>query len=223
MVSTNKPRHFATVCSCISKCRRLPLGPFLTRDLSLTRTSEMRVTLSLPLSGLGDLEYPYLFPSPPTPSSPVQLPTDVVHAPTPLSNASQGSSASPTILLTSPKAEEISWFYYLGEIAIRRIENRIINAFYQEDSSSWSHMNVDDMAAAAADFERQLQNWYVTSLSSIQVFAAASTKAGYCTYSDMSSLLTGRMTDFTKLNRHCTFIQPFSTAIEHKLVFLFTC
>ena len=130
--------------------------PLLTK----TGASEMRVELDLPVSQLSTVGYPYMFPSPPTPSSPLQPPEESLQGSvlTPLSKSSvRQAYSSPG----SQNAEEQSWFYYLSEIALRRIENRVLYTFYNEDNGSWSRRNICDMATIAADFEMQLHNWYV--------------------------------------------------------------
>jgi hypothetical protein len=122
--------------------------------------------IDLPASGLSTLGYPYMFPSPPTPSSPshVQQAASQGAGLTPLSsNTNLQSPSSPTTgLISFQKAEEQSWFYYLSEIALRRIQNRVLHAFYRDGPHTWSRNNIFDMARSAASFEMQLEAWYVT-------------------------------------------------------------
>ncbi|KAH6989939.1 hypothetical protein EDB80DRAFT_587984 [Ilyonectria destructans] len=121
---------------------------------------EIRTELDLPQSDLCKLGYPYLFPSPPSPGSPVQSPQDSLHTPT---AASVTTSSSQTYLTPSSsyqKTEEQSWLYYLSEIALRRIENRVLNAFYGEEHYSWTRMDVEPMVSAATSIEHQLAIWY---------------------------------------------------------------
>jgi len=124
----------------------------------------MRLELNLPASQLATLGYPYMFPSPPTPLSPLQPPQEGLPGPvlTPLSSTSIQQAYSSPGSISHQKAEVQSWFYYLSEIALRRIENRVLYTFYSEDNSSWSRRNICDMATIATDFEMQLLNWYVT-------------------------------------------------------------
>ncbi|KAK5199920.1 hypothetical protein LTR92_000461 [Exophiala xenobiotica] len=104
-----------------------------------------------------------MFPSPPTPSSPshVQQAASQGAGLTPLSsNTNLQSPSSPTTGLVSfQKAEEQSWFYYLSEIALRRIQNRVLHAFYRDGPHTWSRNNIFDMARSAASFEVQLEAW----------------------------------------------------------------
>jgi len=113
---------------------------------------EIRVQLDLPQSNLSKLDYPFLFPSPPANGSPVESP------------ASIPSTSSQRL----QQAEEQSWFYYLSEIALRRIENRVLNAFYKEDHQYWLHMDLSVMMNAAEDIEIQMETWYASLPTSIQ-------------------------------------------------------
>ncbi|TPX11446.1 uncharacterized protein E0L32_007865 [Thyridium curvatum] len=128
---------------------------------------EVRTELDFPQSDLCKLNYPYLFPSPPTPSppSPVQSP----QGPTPASIATPSTQATSTMSSSSyQKVEEQSWFYYLSEIALRRIQNRVLNAFYKQDHESWARMGVERMASIASGIEDQLAIWYSSLPESIR-------------------------------------------------------
>jgi hypothetical protein len=48
------------------------------------------------------------------------------------------------------------WFFYLAEIALRRLGNRILNYIYRYDSSVDSDSNIED---AILDFEGQADGW----------------------------------------------------------------
>lgn len=122
---------------------------------------EVREELDLPQSDLCKLEYPYLFPSPPSPPSPVQIPESSLPSSTPASSATPSSQAfSMASLSSSQRTEEQSWFYYLSEIALRRIENQILNTFYRADHNSWTQMDVEGLISAATSIEDQLAIWY---------------------------------------------------------------
>ncbi|KAH6718437.1 hypothetical protein BKA61DRAFT_302044 [Leptodontidium sp. MPI-SDFR-AT-0119] len=113
---------------------------------------EIRVQLDLPQSNLCKLDYPFLFPSPPSPGSPVESPESALTA------------SSQQLQL----AEEQTWFYYLSEIALRRIENRVLNAFYTEDHPRWLQTDLSVMIAAAEDIELQMETWYASLPTSIR-------------------------------------------------------
>lgn len=117
---------------------------------------EIRVHLDLPQSDLCKTSYPDLFPSPPTPSSPIESPQDILHGRTPASTTTPGSQAYSN---TSTNIEQQSWFYYMTEIALRRIENRVLNAFYKYDHDHWLQENLAAMFSAAENIEHQLALW----------------------------------------------------------------
>ena len=58
--------------------------------------------------------------------------------------------------------EEESWYYYLTEIALRRISNRIINTFfpsaYSHPSTLWLS-NIRPLLRMAQEFEAQVSSW----------------------------------------------------------------
>ena len=125
---------------------------------------ELRETLDVPQSDLCKLSYPYLFPSPPTPLSPVRSPEEALNFQTPASSTSMPSQVQSTSSMTSyQQTEEQSWFYYLSEIALRRIQNRVLNAFYRQDHRSWAQMNMSDMISIAENIETQLTIWCASS------------------------------------------------------------
>ncbi|KAI6781310.1 fungal transcriptional regulatory protein [Emericellopsis cladophorae] len=79
-----------------------------------------------------------------------------VELPLPQSDISLGEYPQ---LFPSPPAgsinEEESWYYYLTEIALRRIGNRIINTFF--DRRSWH--DIRPLLGIAREFERQVSSW----------------------------------------------------------------
>jgi hypothetical protein len=98
---------------------------------------------NLPPSGLANIAYSDVFPSPPT-ESPGPRDHDQLDAP--FSRPQQ------------PELERI-WSYYLSEIAVRRIGNRIMNSFYQEEASAWLSMPLPRMMRIAEELELQLTQW----------------------------------------------------------------
>jgi hypothetical protein len=136
---------------------------------------EFRVELPLPQSETADFEYPNLFPSPPSPAA-----TDItVEATSPSIMSRSEEPLSTQILLPSGVVEgnailqpddldirqhskrlcneEESWYYYLTEVALRRIGNRIINTFYRQDHSSW--MDIKPLISIALEFDAQVSTW----------------------------------------------------------------
>jgi hypothetical protein len=55
--------------------------------------------------------------------------------------------------------QEQSWFYYLTEITLRRIGNRIVDTLYANDYRLWRETSLPSMVKAAEDFIGQLQTW----------------------------------------------------------------
>jgi len=49
------------------------------------------------------------------------------------------------------------WYFYLAEIALRRLGNRILNHIYQNGSTAASSSDIDD---AIPNFEDQADGWY---------------------------------------------------------------
>lgn len=135
---------------------------------------EIRVQLDLPQSDLCKLDYPFLFPSPPTPGSPAAESPEDHQGQGPASTASTSTSsqllslAASTSTCASQRAEEQTWFYYLSEIALRRIENRILNAFYKDDHQHWLQMDLAIMVSAAEEIEAQMESWYASLPTSIR-------------------------------------------------------
>lgn len=106
--------------------------------------------ICLPASGLAKVNYPDVFPSPPI-GSPVM-------AETPAADATVYNTEGPSSML-SPELEN-SWSYYLSEIAVRHITNRMVNTFYQNNESSWLSMPIHRMIRVAQELESQLTQWH---------------------------------------------------------------
>jgi hypothetical protein len=51
---------------------------------------------------------------------------------------------------------EAAWYFYLAEIALRRLGNRILNYIYQCESS---HTSTVDVVDAVLNFEQQATDW----------------------------------------------------------------
>lgn len=110
----------------------------------------MRIELPLPQSTVADVDYPHMFPNPPSHS---------------MDGLGLGSHNSDSISFgwdtdsASNKVinEEKSWYYYLTEVALRRIGNRILNTFYRQDHTSWLH--ITPLIPIAKEFEEQILVW----------------------------------------------------------------
>ena len=97
--------------------------------------------VNLPPSGLAKVAYSEVFPSPPS-----DLPRG------------NNSTSSPASVLRQPELERV-WSYYLSEIAVRKIGNRVMNCFYQDDAAHWLTMPLHRMTRIAEELELQLSQW----------------------------------------------------------------
>ncbi|KAH8694612.1 hypothetical protein BGZ61DRAFT_588540 [Ilyonectria robusta] len=122
---------------------------------------EIRVELSLPESTLAALQYPDLFPSPPVEETdPSPSPSTTAFDPSYSDFASPSSGGSQKRHTESMnESQQHSWYYYLTEIALRRIGNRILNALYKNGNVPGYGVPVMEMLEIAADFEKQLGQW----------------------------------------------------------------
>jgi hypothetical protein len=139
---------------------------------------EFRVELPLPQSEIANFEYPNMFPSPPSPASPLLTGApDSITTPSSIHNffdmqygasVSMLSRVDTTSSITEEDLEirkhskrlcneEESWYYYLTEVALRRIGNRIINTFFRQDYTSWA--NIKPLTSIALEFDAQVSSW----------------------------------------------------------------
>lgn len=128
---------------------------------SANLSSELRVELSLPESSIATIRYPDLFPSPPSDDTAsheefaVVSPCDTISTP--------GQPITPGRRRRTTFTSEVqlkSWYYYLSEISLRRIGNRLLNTFYSSDNYPGSGMTVPEMVSVAVDFEDQINQWF---------------------------------------------------------------
>lgn len=136
---------------------------------------EFRVELPFPQSELSLGEYPHLFPSPPTPNgaetngsrhADSSFRRSPVGRGEPMLNPFGSFDALPRInnedygLRQHAKRlcnEEESWYYYLTEIALRRIGNRIVNTFFRQEPRFW--FDIKPLLRMAQEFEAQVSSW----------------------------------------------------------------
>lgn len=149
---------------------------------------EMRVELPLLQSSIVDFEYPDMFPSPPSPP-----PFDVHPEPTAPSSFRQAVQANYSSIRSLHESssipvrddpeevrphsrklynEEESWYYYLTEVALRRISNRIVNTFYQQHQASWAH--IKPLIPLAIEFEAQISTWSANLPPAMQHYESSS-------------------------------------------------
>ena len=134
---------------------------------------EFRVELPLPQSEIG-IQHPNLFPSPPSPGTPemgnhnlASRTSDFPSFPEQEPMRPQTSGVLDDAQVDEERLlkrhskhlcrEEESWYYYLTEIALRRIGNRIINTFFRQEPTSW--LNVRPLLRIAQEFDVQVSSW----------------------------------------------------------------
>jgi hypothetical protein len=59
------------------------------------------------------------------------------------------------------------WFFYLGEIALKRLQNRVLLYRYGENSNSSNSYSKEErdleLRQSVSEFDLQLEQWYVSS------------------------------------------------------------
>jgi hypothetical protein len=102
---------------------------------------ELREEIDLPPTSLATVDYPDLFPSPPDE--------------TPLPRETDRSAPSDPI----ESALQEGWYYYLSEIALRRISNRITHALHKTVPQSWLAMPLKRIERIANELDAQVLQW----------------------------------------------------------------
>jgi len=130
---------------------------------------ELRVELPLPQSEISTYHHPQLFPSPPSPpnglghgrqsQSPFSSHDGTINIASVQGNPSPTNTETLTLRLHAKRLcnEEESWYYYLTEIALRRIGNRIINTFFGQKHDSWR--DIKSLLSIALEFDNQVSAW----------------------------------------------------------------
>lgn len=110
----------------------------------------MRVELHLPQSAIANVDYPHMLTSPP--SHPADGPGVEQFEGDTLSFEQRLREYSNKV-----HNDEKSWYYYLTEVALRRIGNRILNTFYREDHANW--VDIIPLIPIAKKFQAQILVW----------------------------------------------------------------
>ena len=114
---------------------------------------ELRAEIDSPNSSLADVHYSDMHPSPPLLEA-----GDINLIPnSPLYGRLTRSRTSSRIGLTAQQQQEQTWFYYLTEITLRRIVNRVLNLLYTRDAESWTEGLLLPKIGAVQQFEEQLE------------------------------------------------------------------
>jgi len=135
----------------------------LLDSLGLIVASEIRVELNLPESSIATISYPDMFPSPPNEEDV----TSIADGESPFTNDSislQGvGEPTPGQQHRTPSfgqsQQRQSWYYYLSDIALRRIFNSVLNSFYTTEHHAGFNMPVQNMVDTAIEFLEQLSQW----------------------------------------------------------------
>ncbi|CAI7625294.1 unnamed protein product [Penicillium pancosmium] len=131
-------------------CQRRPTGPYEQSDYRLEQRlywscvkaeSEFLNEIPLIRSALISLNYPDLFPSPPT-----------------LPCAESPNIDSRDVLFN--KNQEQSWLYYLAEIALRRTLDQAIPLIYSPEGPEIWMENIDLILQRSSQIDEQLTAWY---------------------------------------------------------------
>ena len=104
---------------------------------------EMRDEVDLPPTGLAKVNHPDVFPSPPGGTPEPESSSDAIHSPS----------------LHRQAEVEKSWYYYLSEIASRRLKNRISTVLHRGSPFSWQLASLPKLYRLAEELESQVQRW----------------------------------------------------------------
>lgn len=143
---------------CTEKLQASRLGQRLYWSCYKTEC-EFRVELDLPNSTLADFCHADMHPSPPGLLDPQSDMIDNNYSPI---EATSSSAVTSCRIQESRSNVELSWYYYLTEITLRRIANKVLNAFYDRSLSTWTAETMSSRVIAAEEFESQLNKWYAT-------------------------------------------------------------
>ena len=112
---------------------------------------EVSIEIRFPSSGLTKLNYTSAFPPPPKASDTedwyrMHTATDVASPHSVRSTQSQNDF-------------EIGWYYYLADIAARRLLQRVIDVFYRANETTWLELPLAYLVHTVDELDRQLGEW----------------------------------------------------------------
>lgn len=171
---------------------------------------ELRAEMNLPNSSLVDVHNANIHPSPPVINADDMGPS--------LDDGSLLSRANARTPSTTHHQKEQTWFYYLTEITLRRIANRVLNILYPGDHTTWTEEAVLSMVNAVESFEQQLDEWWATLPAPIR-FESASTLNGELPYHTSSRILQIKLWIYIPFLYY--IIHTPATAIPHECVWGF--
>ena len=117
--------------------------------LTVILFSEIMVELRFPASGLTTLNYTQAFPSPPG------APTDAQRS----WHSSEDIQADTVSAGGLQPHLERSWYYYLADIAVRRILQRVFDLFYRSSHHVWLRQDFRQLIWQAEELDQQLSQW----------------------------------------------------------------
>lgn len=112
----------------------------------LKSEAELREEFDLPEPGLARIDHPYVLPSPPETPSAHATGVDEPHA----------------AWASWDTVHEQSWYYYLADIAYRRITNRTIAALYSAPKEEWLCCSTSRLYTIAKELDAQVLQWWQT-------------------------------------------------------------
>ncbi|KAF2109813.1 hypothetical protein BDV96DRAFT_225381 [Lophiotrema nucula] len=110
---------------------------------------ETSVEFRFPSSGLTKLNYTSHFPPPP-----LATPIEELYR--------MHTDPSAVHSISAQVGLEKGWYYYLADIAARRILQRVIKSFYATSESEWLNAPFQNILQTAEELDRQLTEWYRT-------------------------------------------------------------
>ncbi|KAI2829817.1 transcriptional regulator family: Fungal Specific TF [Aspergillus niger] len=76
-----------------------------------------------------------------------------------MSNSGAMLSETPTDSEDLTHLWELSTYYYLSDVALMRVEARILNSMYSTNDAHWSPANLSYLCRTATDLESQIDHW----------------------------------------------------------------
>lgn len=126
-----------------------------------TPSSELRTELPLPSSILAEVDYPHVLPSPPSSfTASMGFETHTSDVLGPYNGHLSQLPDTDSISELRGESQEI-WFFYMTDIILSRLGNRILRTLYDKDPGKWCPENLHQMLQAVNEFECKLEHWFV--------------------------------------------------------------
>lgn len=142
--SFNRACTFIELQLCVQSCSG-PEGSVHSNQRlywsCLKSETELREEFELPPPGLARMEHPDVLPTPPE-STPVP---------------GEGNYPEESAW---QEVHQQSWYYYLSDIAYRRISNRTITALYNKPKEAWLSTPIQQLLTIAEELDAQVTQWW---------------------------------------------------------------